>query len=321
MRRISVALAVLLAGAQGLLASNLDLHVQSGGQSSVKVGPGASVPYVIVGELTDNSNQGLAMFSIDLTFSGGPLAPASPPSTSPMVNFDKPAGLTNPAGFGGTPVAGVLRQVGGAQNTINNVLAPYPSGSVLTGVALNGDPEVLVTGSLTTPYKVGTYALTPGAVMANAIRLGETGVDFWRVDPAGPGVITPLSVTVEALTPGAPSVPVGQPVSLLINAGPANAGRHYRVLGCTTPGINKRLIVPLMNDAYYHFTSTQPNSAILQNSDGTLSASGQATAIFTPDGTFSGLTVRHAFYVSGGATVFVSNVASVLVTPSPFVRK
>jgi hypothetical protein len=178
-----------------------------------------------------------------------------------------------------------------------------------------------VSGSLTTGYKVGTYALTPSGVMANVIRTGETGADFWRVDAAGPGTITPLSVIVEALTPGAPSVPVGQPVTLQLNAGPANAGRHYRVLGCTTPGINKRLIVPLMNDAYYHFTSTQPNSAILQNSDGTLSASGQATAIFTPDGTFSGLTVRHAFYVSGGTTIFVSNVASVLVTPSPFVRK
>ena len=320
MRRVIVAGAILLAGAHAVSASDLGLRVESAGQVTVKVGPGDAVPYDVVGELSDNLNEGLAMFSLDLAFSGGPLLPASEPASSPMVNFDKPAGLTNPAGFGGTPVAGVLRQVGGAQNTINNSIAPYPLGTVATGVAQNGGPDVLVSGTLTTPYKVGTYALTPSGVLANVIRLGETGTPFWRVDPAGLGAVTPLSVTVEALTPAAPSVIVGQTVALELDAGQANAGRHYRVLGCVTPGPpNRRLIVPLRNDWYYQFTSQNPNSAILQNSDGFLNGSGQATALFTPDAPFAGLTAFHAFYVNG-PSIFVSNVATVQVTSS-IVRK
>ena len=319
-RRMPLAVIVLLAGVPGLSASNLDLRFESGGQSTVKVGPGAAVPYAVVGELSDNLNQGLAMFSFDLAFGGGPLSPAFEPSTSPMVNFDRPAGLTNPAGFGGTQAGPLLRQVGGAQNTINNSFAPYPSGPVVTDVAQNGGAEVLVNGSLTTPYLVGTFALAPSDIVANVIRLNETGTPFWRVDPAGVGLVTPLMVTVEALTPAAPTVPVGQTVALLLDAGPANAGRQFRVLGCVTPGPpNRRLIVPLRNDWYYQFTLANPNSAILQNSLGILDAQGKATALFTPDAQFAGLTAFHAFYVPG-TTIFVSNVASVLVT-SPLVRK
>jgi hypothetical protein len=328
MRHAPCAAAVLLAGAQALSASNLDVRIESGGQAAVKVGPGATVPYDVVGELSDNVNEGLAMFSLDLAFTGGPLLPANPPSASPMLSFDKPDGVTNPAGFGGTASSGVLLQVGGAQNTINNFLAPYPIGAVATGVAQNGSPEVLVSGSLTTPYRVGTYTLSPADVMANAIRQGETGppdTPFWRVDAAGAGTLTPLSVTVEALTPAAPTVIVNQTVALQLDAGPANAGRHYRVLGSVTPGANPRLIVPLQNDWYYQLTVTTPNSRILQNSSGVLNASGQATALFTPTRPFAGLTAFHAFYVNG-TTIFVSNAASVQVTsstiPKPsFVRK
>src|SRR5215813_9357742 len=98
-QRLLVAAAIFMAAPPSLLASNLAVRVESGGQTSVKVGPGAVVPYDVVGELSDNLNQGLAMFSIDLTFTGGALVQANPPATSPMVNFDKPAGLTNPAGY------------------------------------------------------------------------------------------------------------------------------------------------------------------------------------------------------------------------------
>ena len=322
MKRLAVTVSFLLAGVPGLSASNLDLRVESAGQVTLKVGPGASVPYDVVGELSDNLNEGLAMFSLDLAFSGGPLAPASPPATGPMLSFDKPAGLTNPAGFGGTPSAGVLRQVGGAQNTIDNAFAPYPSGAVVTGVAQSGSPVALVSGSLTTPYHVGTFTLSPGDFLANAIRQGETGTDFWRVDPVGLGAVTPLNVTVEALAPAAPTVIVGQTVALLIDAGPANAGRRFRLLGSITPGPpSPRLLVPLRPDLYYQYTVANPNSPILQNSSGFLDAQGRATALFTPDASFpfAGATAFHAFYVNG-LTIFVSNAASVQVT-SPLVRK
>jgi hypothetical protein len=308
--------ALVLAAAPIVSGSNLDLRVESSGQTSVTVGPGANVNYVVIGELTDSLNEGLAMFSLDLAFSGGPLAQAQDPVSGPMLNFDRPAGLTNPAGFGGTPVLGLLRQVGGAQNTINNQFAPFPQGPVVTGVAQDGSPEALVSGSLTTPYRVGSFALTPGGLLANVIRQGETGTPFWRVDPAGTGSVTPLSVTVQALAASPPTVAVGNTATLTLDAGPANAGRHYRVLGSVTPGPpSPRILLPLRIDWYYTFTVQNPNSAILQNSSGTLDAQGHATAFFTPDAQFAGLTAFHAFYVNG-TTVFVSNVAAVTVTSS-----
>lgn len=323
MKRSSmIAVATLLAAAPAGFASDLALSVRSGGQASVTVGPGANVPYQVVGELSDNLNLGLAMFAFDLGFSGGALAPADPPSTSPMVSFDKPTGLTNPAGFGGTPAGGVLLQVGGAQNTIANAFAPYPLGPVTTGVAQNGSPQVLVSGALTTPYKVGSYSLAPSNVMANVIRQGETGTPFWRVDATGAGSISSLNVVVEAIAPAAPSVMVGQSVALFLDAGPLNAGRSYRVLGSTTPGNpGPRALLPLVHDAYYQFTVANPNSAILQSSLGVLDGQGKATAVFTPDNSFAGLTAFHAFYVGGGRTIFVSNAAAVQVVSSATLRK
>src|SRR6186997_1703945 len=126
----SAAPLILLAAAPAA-ATNLNLTIQSGGQGTVTVTPGANVPYNVMGVLSDAASDGLAGFSVDLSFTGGPLAQAAEPSTAPMTSFAKPAGLTNPAGFGGTVVAGKLVQVGGAQNTIANVFAPYPKGNVV----------------------------------------------------------------------------------------------------------------------------------------------------------------------------------------------
>ena len=70
--------------------------------------------------------------------SGG--SKAATPTTNPIMNFARPAGINNPAGFGGTPSAGRLLQVGGAQNTMNSSFAPYPIGTVITGVGLPAQP-------------------------------------------------------------------------------------------------------------------------------------------------------------------------------------
>jgi hypothetical protein len=126
---------------------------------------------------------------------------AAEPSSAPMLSFDKPAGVTNPAGFGGTVAAGKLVQVGGAQNTIANVFAPYPNGTVVVDVAQLGQAVTLVTGQLTAPVTPGTYTLSMSAVVATVIRQGETGVPFWRVETAPPGTLTPLTVIVSSLSP------------------------------------------------------------------------------------------------------------------------
>ena len=194
--RVAGAAALVLAAVLPAGATNLNLTIQSGGQGTVTVPPGANVPYNVVGVLSDAASDGLAGFSVDLSFSGGPLPMAAAPSSAPMLSFDKPAGLTNPAGFGGTVVAGKLVQVGGAQNTIANVFAPYPKGNVVVDVAQMGQALTLVAGQLTAPVTPGTYTLSMSAVAATVIQQGSTGVPFWKVDKAQAGTLTPLTVIV-----------------------------------------------------------------------------------------------------------------------------
>jgi hypothetical protein len=188
--------AAILGAAASASATNLNVRVQSGGSSNVTVPPGATVSWAVVGELSDNLNAGLALFSVDLSWSGGPLAPASNPTSGPMLNFTRPAGLTNPAGFGGTVIGGQLRQVGGAQNTIKNTFAPFPLGTVVTGIAAQGAPVTLATGQLTAPVTPGSYTLTASGLVANVIRQGETGTPFWHVDRANAGTVQSLVVQV-----------------------------------------------------------------------------------------------------------------------------
>lgn len=196
LKPLACAAGFLLAAAGPALATNLNLSVQSGGSNVVLVLPGTNVAYSVMGVLSDAASDGLAAFSIDLSLSGGPLAPADAPSGPPMVSFNRPAGLTNPAGFGGTPVAGTLVQVGGAQNTIRNVFAPFPNGTVVTGVAQQGQPLALVSGHFIAPTPQGTYTLTPSRIYANVIQPGQNGNPFWRVDKASAGTVTPLTVIV-----------------------------------------------------------------------------------------------------------------------------
>jgi len=184
-------------------ATNLNVRLESGGSNLITVAPGTVVNWAAIGTLSDNANEGLALFSMDLSWSGGALPQAAAPTTNPMLNFARPAGVNNPAGFGGTMSAGRLLQVGGAQNTINSSFAPYPIGTVITGVAWPGQSATLVTGQLTAPLVAGTYSLSASNVVANVIRQGETGSPFWHVDKAGVGSMTFLIVQVTSDVPGA----------------------------------------------------------------------------------------------------------------------
>ncbi|MGB2986600.1 MAG: hypothetical protein WBE26_12045 [Phycisphaerae bacterium] len=199
-------IADLLSGS-GRASTNLHVDVRSGGSNSITVGPGAEVTYEVVGVLSDDSNEGLALFGLNLLFDGGDLAQADTPTgvptsgcDNPMINFTIPWGITNPDGFGGTVINGDLIQVGGGQNTINNTPdnAPYPIGPVLTGVAQPAGcgPAVLVTGTLTAPDAEGTYVLSVEELFANVILEGETGDPFWATSAAGVGMITNLSISV-----------------------------------------------------------------------------------------------------------------------------
>lgn len=203
MKRTSLLVTAALVGSTGAFAADLHLRAQSGGVTHIGVNAGDVVSYEIVGELSDAANQGLAMFTFDLHFTGGPLSQADAPANgTTMDRFSVPEGMNIPAGFGGLESGGDLLQVGGAQNTIRNQFAPYPNGTVLPGVALSGSPEVLVTGSLVAPTTPGTYVLQIQDPMANVIRLGSSGTPFWHVSPAGAGVIESLVIdVVECLPP------------------------------------------------------------------------------------------------------------------------
>lgn len=317
-RRILTACAAL-AVASTTFATDLNLSVRSGGLSLIDVGPGQVVSYTVTGELTDNASSGLAMFSLDLTYTGGTLPQAQAPTSDPMKRFAVPEGFNNPAGFGGTSVGGQLQQVGGAQNTIKNSFAPVPNGTVLTNVAQPGSPVVLVQGTLTAPDFPGLYTLTAGHLLANVIRQGDTGNPFWHVDPCALGTSQQLTIRVGALHPGRVTLPVHHALGLQLDAGRRHAGQRYLMLGSisgTTPGIvfDNGVKLPLNRDAYFNFTRSQPNSAILAHSFGVLDSQGRATATFTPDARFVGASVSHAFLILGPSK-FVSEAETCLVGP------
>ena len=306
MKRVCLSVLASLSAFASVQATDLHLKVESAGSSSISATPGATVTYAVVGTLGDSLSDGLAMFSLDLALSGGTLAQAAAPTSNPMQNFAGPLGVTNPAGFGGTVVNGALAQVGGAQNTMNSTFAPVPTGSVLTGVAQPANPAVLVTGTFTAPTQVGTYTLSVGSVFANVLRAGQTGVPFWKVDPATTGTLTQLTIEVGAISPSLAvvSVTAGQSQVMTIDAGPQNAGRTYWMLGTlsgTSPGtpLPGGLTLPLNNDGYFQFTRMTPNSAFLSNSLGTLDGQGRATVTFTPNRRFIGEAVHHAFMLRG----------------------
>ena len=177
--------------------SELNLRVTSGGQATVVVSPcGAEIAYEVRGVLSDQLNEGLAGFWLGLCFEGGPVGPALAPSSAPLLNFDRPAGLSGVAGFGGVAQGSCLANVGGTQNTINNTpdRVPFPIGSVITGVA--HAEVVLVTGTVATPTAPGTYELYISSCQATVVQDGETGAPFWATEQAEAGARTPLTVVV-----------------------------------------------------------------------------------------------------------------------------
>jgi hypothetical protein len=315
---VTACMSVAIAGLA--MASDLTLNIKSNGSNTVIVGPGEVFPYSVTGELSDNASLGLGMFCFDLSYGGGALDPAATPSTDPMMHFANPLGLNNPAGFGGTPKNGKLLQVGGAQNTIVNTVAPVPNGNVLTNVAQMGAPVILAQGVIRSSYRPSVYTLAATSLFANVIRQGETGTPFWHVDPCGVGSSTSLTVHVQAIRPNVPAVSViaHQRQVLRLNAGPANAGRQYILLGSlsgTSPGTTFMGVhVPLNPDSYFNFTVNNPNSSILPGSMGTLDATGRATAAFLPDATFINQTANHAFVVINPSS-FVSEPESCQVLP------
>lgn len=198
------------------VSTALSLSVESSGSNIATVPPGTRINYQVTGVLSDDANEGLALFGFDLNFNGGDLSHADIPTgvptpgcDNPMINFTLPWGITNPdspcppaCGFGGTIINGDLIQAGGGQNTINNTPdnAPFPIGPVLTGVAMPSGcgSVVLVSGTVVAPIVPGTYTLFLDNPFANIIRQGATGEPFWEVEAASIGEVRNLTIEVDA---------------------------------------------------------------------------------------------------------------------------
>jgi hypothetical protein len=155
-------------------ATDLDLEILGDGAPSVLIAEGtASVDVEIYAQLVGDLDppDGLALIGFDLSETGGLTLAENWLTAGPsMGSFVKTAGLTNPNGYGGTLVAGVLLQIGGGQNTIGNTgAAPdYPIGTVVPDI---GNTQVLVAEATldTSSLLQGTYTLTLDNPFANVI--------------------------------------------------------------------------------------------------------------------------------------------------------
>lgn len=307
-------------------ASDVEVRVRSNGSDVVVAAPGSTVAFDVEIELSDAASAGLAGFAFDLEFTGGALAPLTAPTTGAMANFVGPVGLANPAGYGGTQVAGRLAQVGGAQNTIGNFFAPQPTGAVIQNIANGGAPEQVGLGTLTAPLAPGVYLVRPSDVLANVLETGQTGFPFWRVEPAEAALTSDLTVIVPgSLTAdvGTLSVTTGGQQNLSLDAGAAQAGRVYLMLGSATgdaPAIPFGSInVPIVYDGYTQFTLTSPNSPLLANSLSLLDGlgKGQASFILQPGSSpnLVGATIFHTYLLVTPAIDFASNSVQLYLVP------
>ena len=318
-------LGLALIATPAALATDLNIAVTSGGSGSLVAAPGAQVPYTVTLELGDASTDGLAGFAFDLVFDGGDLGAATAPANGPTLAFRSPTGFSNPAGFGGTLIGGNLVQVGGAQNTIQNFFAPQPSGAVTIGVGQPGSSVLVLSGTLQVPTEGGTFTLSVANAVANAIEAGQSGFPYYAVealDVVSADLVVTVPTTLSRDVAQVSLVGGGQQ-NLTLDAGPANAGRLYLMLGSlsgTLPGVSFGGVnIPLNYDPYFQYTLSYPNAGLLSSSLGVLNGLGQASATLSlPAGTppgLAGTTVSHAYLLLTPNLDFSSNSVSLTLIP------
>lgn len=119
------------------------------------------------------------------------------------------------------------------------------------------------------------------------------------------------------------SVAAGGVQHFSLDAGVANAGKSYLLLGSssgTQPGLPfQGFSVPLNPDGYFTVTLAMPSGALLGNALGVLDGFGHASATLTlPPGLLqplAGVTLQHAFVVFGATLQYVSNPVPTTLVP------
>ncbi len=156
-------------------------------QNGTTVEPGTTIEWTInFNVLTETGIEGLALLSVDLAQDNDnpgyldiPPADAVP---AHMTNFSRPAGICNPGettpatGYTGlqrgTPGRQNLLQIGGAQNTLGQAMAPgtgvAENAVVETGVGQSG-ALVLASGSFQAPSAEGEYVFRLQTGVANVL--------------------------------------------------------------------------------------------------------------------------------------------------------
>jgi hypothetical protein len=161
----------------------------------------------------------------------------------------------------------------------------------------------------------GTIAEVGGMLELSILNLSST---FDLMDPvSGVGGSIVLAGQIVASAPAVPlcdtqlfaeplalSIGAGGTQNLVLDAGPARAGKLYIVLGSasgTAPGLPGPPALPLNFDAYFKFTLINPNT-LISNSLGFLDGSGKAHPAFSLapasiDASLAGVTLNHAAVV------------------------
>lgn len=191
-----------------------------------------------------------------------------------------------------------------------------------------GFPEAAGTysGSLETDHFDGVVSnMTPFPFTPMEVSVQSTTGGLW-------GTVDELKLSFEIgprleVSQTALSVSAQEGQVLELNAGPsAGPGLWYVLLGSmsgTAPGIDLGgVVLPLVPDAYTDLLLSHPNGPLLQNSLGSLNASGEASAQLSlppkAGGALVGLELHHVFVLvepSSGAILSASNATPATLVP------
>ena len=290
-------------------AATLTLAIKSGGASDVTVAAGVAVPISISGVLSGPATDGLALWGVDATNSAGTDSYDAPAGN--MQAFKKNAGLTNPAGYGGTASGAALLQIGGGQNTINyhGTTPAYPTGTVVEAVA--AAEEALATGSLnTTGLADGDYTVTIANGFANTLNAAQAG-PVYAVSPATVALGAPtLNVHIRSI------VLLPPVISSVASIATHGAGNTPLALAIGATNVEPRkVIVAGKANASIEVTFDKPMAAGAQAVTANpaiagIAATGNGTAVVTialP----SGVTDQTGYRISlAGATAVDATVAA-----------
>lgn len=155
------------------------------------VAAGDPISWSVTAAVSPGDNLGLALIVVDFVQAAAnpesldiPQADAAPAG---MGGFEAPAGMGNPAGYGGTPLGNAgslnLRQIGGAQNTFGVSGVTFGTDIDVDSGIGQGAAQTVATGMLMAPSTPGTYVFRIENGVANVL-------DAVNVPPA----FSPVSV-------------------------------------------------------------------------------------------------------------------------------